>query len=189
MSGMKLIRYALLVILCFVGSMAIGYLSYGTRIFQPNLVFFQFIASGVIASVAVVVIETRGVRWLLLVFLVLFLAFVLLTRSRTSFQLLRAAVAVGAVIGSVWISMIWDRVFPRVWIGKFVLWAAVFGFVHFVSIALLGALLGTFDLGASLLGARLGTMIGAGVGLGYEISQMLGGRLDVAARVPHGESG
>jgi hypothetical protein len=72
--------------------------------------------------------------------------------------------------------LIEDKV-RRVAVGKFTLWAAIFGIVHVCTFSILSvARRGSVEAELALFQLTLGALIGAGVGLGHEIAEMVKSR-------------
>jgi hypothetical protein len=116
MSKAQLLPVALRFVLCWAGSIALGFAFFGERIFQNEMAVFQFVATGAITGI------------------VGFLAVVGITRSNEAGLLLRNAVLVVAVIVAVQLSLRLGLAFPRVSFGKFVFWGAVFALLHVVAL-------------------------------------------------------
>lgn len=173
----RIFQIALRFALCWVGSIAVGFVFFGGRIFQTELSVFQFVATGAISGLVVAAAVASGRKWSLLVFIIGFLATIAFTRSASSARLVRDAVLVVAIILAVHASLRWDRVFPRVPFGKFLLWAAGFALVHAVAVALLAIYQrAPAIVEPAMVAARIGVLIGVGVGVGYEISEFVSRR-------------
>jgi len=106
------------------------------------------------------------------------LAVVTITGSTSLTRLSRDAVMVVSVILAVQAGIRWDTVFPRVVVGKFVLWAAGFALIQCVAVGLLAAVFGVpIDTHVIVQAATISVLIGVGVGFGYELSEIVGRRL------------
>jgi hypothetical protein len=77
------------------------------------------------------------------------------------------------VMGAVKLGLLVNRALPSLKIGKFVLWAAIFGFTHTLAVFLL-LLINTHSVPVNpeflMMNARIGALMGAGVGLGLEVA-------------------
>jgi hypothetical protein len=178
MLGARTFRGLLRFILCWLGSVATGYAVFGGAIFHYDNSAFQFVAIGVIAGVVAVFATCFRSKGMLGVFIGSILAVIAITGSTTPAQLLRFTVMVISVFLSVGLGVRWDKVFPRVALGKFVLWAAGFGLIRCVAVVLLGATLRIgIDFQVIVQAAMMSTLIGAGVGIGYELSEIASRKL------------
>lgn len=164
--------------LCWIGSVCVGYAFFGGGIFQRELAVFQFVATGAISGLAVAMAARGRPKWPLAFFIIGFLATIVLTGSLTPARLLRDVVLVVAVILAVQAGLRWNTVFPHLVIGKFVLWAAGFAVIQAVAVGLMAAILRAPAAAETMLGAaRIGVLLGSGVGLGYEMAEIVSRRL------------
>jgi hypothetical protein len=172
------IQVALRFILCWTGSVAIGYAVFGGAIFHSDKSVFQFVATGAISGAAIAASSGIRSKNTLAVFIAGFLAVVTITGSTSLTRLSRDAVMVISVILAVQAGLRWDTVFPRVVVGKFVLWGAGFAFIQCVAVGLLAAVFGVaIDTHVIIQAATISVLIGMGVGFGYELSEFVGRRL------------
>jgi hypothetical protein len=170
----RLIYAAICFALCWGCSIAVGFAFFGDAIFQRNLTLFQFVATGAVSAFAAAVIWMRVPRWALLAFVAGFIFVALSAGSSSAARLFRDAVLVLAIVAAVSVGTRLDRWFPRVPVGKFVLWAAVFGALHVVAVLCIALVLGqVVGLEAIVPAARIGTLVGVGVGIGYEIAALI----------------
>lgn len=168
---------ALQVVLCTWGSIGFGYAYVGPLVFDRHLTYFQFVAFGLVAGVFVAAWPLLRPAWLALLAVVAFLALTITAQSDTPARHVRDAVGVLSLIGAVKVSLLNNRIFRTLAVGKFVVWAAVFAITHVCAVLVLSVLL-SVPIGPGLLPnvARIGALIGAGVGFGYELAVVIGGR-------------
>ncbi len=106
-----------------------------------------------------------------------FIALHAITRPDSMALLLRNAVFITAMLLAIRVGVASDRLLQRVKIGKFIVWAAVFGIAYLASIGLLGVLSGKLPRFADLgLVAQIGVLTGAGAGLGCELTELVAKR-------------
>lgn len=157
--------------LCLLGSIAAGYAYFGHQIFDHHLTCFQFILFGVVAGIFVAAWPLVNARWLLVLGILAYLGVVIQAKSDTPVRLIRDAVWVLSVIAAVRISLLGDRVFPSLKVGKFVVWAAIFAITHTGALFLLSIIQSvTVNPELYLMNARIGALAGAGIGLGHELT-------------------
>jgi hypothetical protein len=172
------VQVALRFILCWAGSVAIGYAVFGGAIFHSDKTAFQFVATGAISGASIAAASDIRSKRMLAVFIGCFLAVVTITGSTSLTRLSRDAVMVLSVILAVQAGLRWDTVFPRVVVGKFVLWAAGFALIQCVAVGLLAAAFGVaIDTHVIVQAATISFLIGVGVGFGYELSEIVGRKL------------
>lgn len=167
-------KAAIRFLLCAGASIGLGYLLVGERIFQPELVSFQFVMSGLIVGLLVAATEWLPRRRIALVaagvyFLILVVNKVEDPDKRVSFAVYVLVLYLGTMGG-----LLSNRWFPRLYFGKFVLWAALFGALHLVSVPFLGLVLAQSpDSEMMLASGQLGAAMGAAAGMGFELSQYM----------------
>ena len=166
-------KSVLLFLLCFAGSGLVGLAVFGTAVFNPRLVYFQFITSGAVVAALVVAFASGGMRAALAVGLVSLVALLATLRPTTGALFLRdvlwAPMLVAAVLASLRLSAAvgWPR------FGRFVYWGLVFGACHLAVFAVLTIANGRpFDADLALTVVRIGALIGAGAGLGKELHEL-----------------
>ena len=170
-------RAMLAFLLCSLGSMGVGYVVYGAKIFRPELVLSQFVISGLVVGVFVANFIATVRPWSLLVIAAAYLLLVLKTWSLDLGLTFRFAMYIGTLFLATWASLANSQKFPRPVLGKFLLWAAIFGALHLVSTQILSLAMSTPAMpGLVNYSGRLGAWIGAGAGLGYELSTLIGSR-------------
>ncbi len=159
---------------CFTGSVLMGFLVYGDSVFDSSQVFFQFVGSGLLGAALVAAARVAGLRAVALVVLIGYPVLLISNGSFTGARLLRDAVGVAGLSGAVLAGMGCNRFFPRRALGKFVIWAAIFGGVHLAMYAILCLANGQpIDSSWAELTARIGALIGGGLGLGFELSALV----------------
>ena len=167
----------LTILLCALVSVLIGLAVYGARIFNHHTGLFQFVCTGVASGVFVAAFRYYGARVGLLAVPVVLVAFLALTKSSTSMFVLRDVVSVVGWCAAAKICLVSSGWYPRLVVGKFILWAAVFGFVYLCVFAILILANSVpFDPQMASTVTKLGALIGAGVGLGFELSELLWSR-------------
>lgn len=173
MSGKRSLLGLLTVALCLSSCMLMGLLAYGGRIFDPGQVTFQFIVSGLIGGAFVVAVRASRAMYVAAVGI---FAFVLTTATSGPVSpniLLRNAVWVIALLVAVLAALRIEDKVRRLSIGKFVLWAAVFGIVYLFALEVL-SVIRHVPVNAEVVieNLKLGALIGAGIGLGHEIAEV-----------------
>ncbi len=169
---------ALTFALCLLGSVLLGLIFYGRLMFNPNLVFFQFIGSGILCAAFIVAAESSGPRSVLILGLITYPLMLAITGSNTGQLFLRDAIYVFGLASCVLLSLQTNLGFKNLNFGKFVFWGAIFGALHFFMFAILSIAKGApFDFFLAGKATQLGTLVGAGIGLGYEISASLRRRI------------
>lgn len=178
MLGERTFRGILRFILCWLGSVAVGYTVFGGAIFHVDDPAFQFVATGAIAGTFAAFATCFRSKGQFGVLISCFLVVLVIAGSTSPARLSSYAMMVTSVFLSVGAGLRWDRVFPHVPLGKFFLWAAGFGLIRCVAVVLLGATLGIgIEDHVIVQAAMTSTLIGAGIGIGYELSEIASRRL------------
>lgn len=172
MPGIRSRLGLLTVALCLFCCMLVGLLAYGRRIFDPGQVTFQFIVSGLIGGAFVVAVRASRAMYVAAVGI---FAFVLITATSGPLSpnmLLRNAIWASALLIAVLVALRIEDRLRRLSIGKFVLWAAVFGIVYLFALQVLGLIRHVaVNPGVAIENLKLGALIGAGIGFGHEIAE------------------
>lgn len=164
-------------LLCALGSVLVGLLVYGQAIFDTGLVYFQFVAAGILCGSFVVSAKIAGPKSVILVGMAAYGVVLAYNGSSTGIRFFRDAVWVSGLALAVVLGLWNSRFLPRLIIGKFVVWSATFGIVHLCMFTLLSFVNGgSFDQSMALTATRLGALIGAGVGLGHELGELVNQR-------------
>ncbi len=180
MSRHKVRLAALKLVLCTLGSVGFGFAYFGHQIFNHELTYFQFVYFGVVAGVFVAVLPTAKSRWLVLMGAFAMLGLALNANSNTPMRLIRDVVGVLSVFVAVRLGLGAGRMFPALYVGKFVVWGAIFAVTHVCAFLFL-VLIKTQSIEANpefvIMVARIGALLGAGVGLGYELAIIVANRV------------
>lgn len=178
MPGAGIVQAALRFILCWAGSVAIGFAVFGGAIFHPDKAVYQFVVAGAISGASIAASPGLCSIRMLAVFIGGYLAAIAITGSTSPVRYSTIAMMVISVILSVQVGLRWDKVFTRIALGKFVLWAAGFGLIRCVAVGLLSVVLGTaIDFHDIVQAATTSILIGAGIGFGYELSEIASRKL------------
>ena len=177
MISAKRSQAALTILLCALVSVIIGLMVYGDQIFNRQTSLFQFVSTGAACGVFVAAFRHYGTKAGLLAVPVVFLAFLAVTKSSSLTLVFRDVVGVVGWCAAAKIGLVSSGWYPRLVVGKFILWAAAFAFVHLCMFAMLSIVNSVpIDQHYALFVTKLGALIGAGVGLGYELSELLWSR-------------
>jgi hypothetical protein len=173
MFNSKIVQIPLMVLLCGLGAMSLGYMYRGAEILEPGRTYFQFTATGIMAGVFLASILYLPRRWQPLVLVLVFLLTTISAGADSMRILVRDAVYVISVYLSVALSLSSERFVPSVPIGKFVAWALVFAAINQIAIRGLGLMqTGQVNPTVFLEMFKISVLIGAGVGLGAEVSAL-----------------
>lgn len=168
---MKIRNAAVVLVMCWLGSIAVGLVAYQGAIFHPRLVYFQAVASG-LAGAAYLALDHLRWKWAsILVWVLAFAALTLAGRNFAGAILLRNATWSTVLFAAIWISLWSDRRFARFLALKLILWPMIFGLLHLGSFTLLAIANGyAFDADRGLVAARLGGLVGLGLALGHALA-------------------
>ena len=156
---------------CFLGSCLVGFVVFGTKIFNPQLVVFQFVASGAIAGALTAAFSVSRNRAFLLVSVFVMVLLMLIKRPDTGPLILRDLLYVPTLVASVWLAGIfpvqsgWSRIVAVLF------WWLAFGACHLAVYGVLSVANGIpigFDSVQIAFG--IGGLVGLGAGLGVHLS-------------------
>jgi len=166
--------FFLSIILGIAGSMLVGFLLHGNRIFDTHLPYFQFIAFGIIGAVFYATLKYISLRAALIVLVILYILQVITAGSTTFEWLLRDFVYVGGIGFAVHNFAAFTERELRGWrIGKFLALGLIMAIAYAAMTSILCILTRTC-IGAALFPSLInGFLIGGGLGLGLEIAEFL----------------
>ena len=173
MPGTRAAERILTPIACLACSVATGVAVYGGRVCDPALAHFQFVVSGLICGVLILFAQARRGLYTLIGCAVAFVVRSTAVGSLDVGILARNALFVAGLLAAVSGSLHIEERARRLAIGKFALWAAIFGIVHLCMFAAFSlARRGSVAEEPATFQVTAGALIGAGVGLGHEIMEL-----------------
>jgi hypothetical protein len=166
------------ILLCVLGAASFGYLFFGDRLFNPTAQLVQVAVPATVAGLYLESMRLLRPRWNVGVVAAVFFVLTALQNNLSREWLLRDAVWSIALAVAAAIGLVVERKYPRLAIGKFVLWSALFSVVYILA-SPLANYFRPFSNSWNLAwrSAQMGAIVGAGVGLGHELAQLLEGRI------------
>ena len=177
----KFIQAAQLFLICCAGSIAVGLAVYGTKIFVPNSMFFQFVGSGVFCSLFVASamflrkLHTVVVVVVSLVLLRVFIGSNSVIEQDESYLHFRNAVYMVGLVVVASVGVASSRWYPKLKFGKFIVWSAASAAVHLAALFLLALIrYQTVSVNPDLVQAtaEVAALVGAGIGFGFEMWEL-----------------
>jgi hypothetical protein len=170
---------------CATISLGVGFLVSGIDIFQPGWPSFQFVMSGIIVGVFLGATNYLTLRETFLVAAGVYILILLVDKMeepepRISFGVYVLVLYLGTMGG-----LLSNRLFPRLAVGKFVVWGALFAVLYMAYLPLLGWVLSQPPIpGYFLSNARLGAALGVAFGLANELAELGGAGRQEVKRAP-----
>jgi len=166
--------FFLTIFLGIAGSILVGFLLYGGRIFDSHLPHFQFVAFGIIGAVFYATLKYISLRAALVALLMLYIMQVITAGSTTFDWLLRDFVYVGGIGFAVHNFAAFTERELRGWrFGKFLALGLIMA-IAYAAITSILCILTRTCIGAALFPSLIkGFLIGGGLGLGLEIAEIL----------------
>ncbi|MCP4144473.1 MAG: hypothetical protein GY752_04220 [bacterium] len=164
-------------VLCYLCVVGIGYAVFGSKIFQPKLIYFNFIMSGLIVAMFAATIPVAKKWQLILLAIISYVGVLLTTKSQTPTLVIRDTVHVVSIITATKLSIMTHRLYTSMRFGKFVFWAAIFAVAYVSALYLLTTIQQvTLNEVIPPTIAAMGALIGGGAGIGFELSKIVAGK-------------
>ncbi len=171
----KIIEPLLAVVCPTVACVLIGLLSYGTNVFSPKTLPFQFVVMGLVVSVLVLAAQKLPLAQFVGAAIVVVIAIILSTGSFSLRLAPRVIVPVAAMAGAAFLNVkIISKTRLAKVLGRFVTWSIVFILAYLLAgVVLLAIFRPTEVMNFLFIYGQYSVLIGVGLGIGFGAKQWL----------------
>jgi hypothetical protein len=158
------------IILATVFTVLFGYFFYGSIIFGPKYITFQFIVSGFVGSIFYALLKYKGLRVAILALVTLYVLDLSLLRITKPHRMLTHLLYFAALAGALYLyyRYVSNRI-VKVKVGKFVFLSILLAGLNIIVMTIHGLIISQPDISANLIKVlRMQLLAGVGLGLGFE---------------------